>query len=177
MKTRPLFRPRLLDVFTRPYERSDLGADVMAGITVGLIALPLALALGIASIPVGTQTPFGAAEKMEDAMQRIGTLPRVLNSPAPSGECDERHSPQRAGKHRGAHATRPGCRHFERSTPPTARNAAQSRLLSRWSGARISAPRLTMRCYARIRCWPKAAIPSGRHEQGRMKSPAPVWRT
>ena len=50
----------------------------MAGITVGLIALPLALALGIASIPVGTQTPFGAAEKMEDAMQRIGTLPRVL---------------------------------------------------------------------------------------------------
>ena len=30
----------------------------MAGITVGLIALPLALALGIASIPAGTQTPY-----------------------------------------------------------------------------------------------------------------------
>ena len=30
----------------------------MAGVTVGLIALPLALALGIASIPVGTQTPY-----------------------------------------------------------------------------------------------------------------------
>lgn len=32
----------------------------MAGITVGLIALPLALALGIASIPPGTATPFPA---------------------------------------------------------------------------------------------------------------------
>ena len=30
----------------------------MAGVTVGLIALPLALALGIASIPAGTQTPY-----------------------------------------------------------------------------------------------------------------------
>ena len=30
----------------------------MAGITVGLIALPLALALGIASVPAGTQTPY-----------------------------------------------------------------------------------------------------------------------
>jgi SulP family sulfate permease len=32
--------------------------EVMAGITVGLIALPLALALGIASIPPGTQTSY-----------------------------------------------------------------------------------------------------------------------
>ena len=53
-----LFRPRLLEIFNQPYGRSDLLADVMAGITVGLIALPLALALGIASIPAGTQTPY-----------------------------------------------------------------------------------------------------------------------
>ena len=60
MKTRsdtfnakPLFRPRLLEIFKQPYGRSDLLADVMAGITVGLIALPLALALGIASVPSG----------------------------------------------------------------------------------------------------------------------------
>jgi sulfate permease, SulP family len=58
MKNRPLFRPRLLDVFIQPYGRSELVADVMAGITVGLIALPLALALGIASIPAGMQTPY-----------------------------------------------------------------------------------------------------------------------
>ena len=58
MKNRSLFRPRLLEIFTRPYGRSDLLADVMAGVTVGLIALPLALALGIASIPPGTQTPY-----------------------------------------------------------------------------------------------------------------------
>jgi SulP family sulfate permease len=32
----------------------------MAGLTVGLIALPLALALGIASVPVGAATPFPA---------------------------------------------------------------------------------------------------------------------
>lgn len=34
--------------------------DTMSGITVGLIALPLALALGVASIPAGTATPFPA---------------------------------------------------------------------------------------------------------------------
>src|SRR5262245_11461313 len=53
-----LFHPRLLEIFDRPYGRSALVADVMAGVTVGLIALPLALALGIASIPAGTQTPY-----------------------------------------------------------------------------------------------------------------------
>jgi sulfate permease, SulP family len=53
-----LFRPRLLDIFNQPYGWSDFLADLMAGITVGLIALPLALALGIASIPAGTQTPY-----------------------------------------------------------------------------------------------------------------------
>jgi SulP family sulfate permease len=53
-----LFRPRLLEIFNQPYRRSDLLADVMAGITVGLIAFPLALALGIASVPGGTQTPY-----------------------------------------------------------------------------------------------------------------------
>jgi sulfate permease, SulP family len=53
-----LFRPRLLEIFNQPYGRSDLLADVMAGITVGLIALPLALALGIASVPGGTQTAY-----------------------------------------------------------------------------------------------------------------------
>lgn len=65
MKTRsdtfdakPLFRPRLLEIFNQPYGRSDLLADVMAGITVGFIALPLALALGIASVPSGTGTPY-----------------------------------------------------------------------------------------------------------------------
>lgn len=54
------FHPRLLDVFREGYSTRDLSADLLAGITVGLIALPLALALGIASVPPGAQTPLPA---------------------------------------------------------------------------------------------------------------------
>jgi SulP family sulfate permease len=54
----PRFRPRLLSLLRQGYGRPQLLADVLAGITVGLIALPLALALGVASIPGGTTTPF-----------------------------------------------------------------------------------------------------------------------
>jgi len=42
------FRPRLLDVL-RGYTRERFGADVGAGITVGIVALPLAMAFAIAS--------------------------------------------------------------------------------------------------------------------------------
>lgn len=42
------------------YGRADLGHDLMAGLTVGMIALPLALALGIACVPSGVVTPFPA---------------------------------------------------------------------------------------------------------------------
>jgi len=55
-----VFKPRLLEIFSGKYTRADLGSDVMAGLTVGLIALPLALALGIASVPAGAATPFPA---------------------------------------------------------------------------------------------------------------------
>jgi SulP family sulfate permease len=55
---RPVFRPRLFDILRRGYGIRDFGADAMAGVTVGLIALPLALALGIASVPAGVASPF-----------------------------------------------------------------------------------------------------------------------
>jgi MFS superfamily sulfate permease-like transporter len=42
------FRPRLLDAL-RGYQRSQLPADIGAGITVGIVALPLAMAFAIAS--------------------------------------------------------------------------------------------------------------------------------
>ena len=42
------FRPRLVDSL-KTYRGSDLPADISAGITVGVVALPLAMAFGIAS--------------------------------------------------------------------------------------------------------------------------------
>ncbi|UTH72889.1 SulP family inorganic anion transporter [Chromobacterium sp. IIBBL 290-4] len=42
------FRPRLLDTL-RHYDRKQLRADLMAGATVGIVALPLAMAFAIAS--------------------------------------------------------------------------------------------------------------------------------
>ncbi|MGB7649573.1 MAG: SulP family inorganic anion transporter, partial [Gallionella sp.] len=42
------FRPRLIDAL-RGYNRTRFAADVTAGITVGVIALPLAIAFAIAS--------------------------------------------------------------------------------------------------------------------------------
>jgi len=53
------FRPRSLELL-RGYSREKLAGDLMGGVTVGLIALPLALALGVASIPAGTTMPFPA---------------------------------------------------------------------------------------------------------------------
>lgn len=45
----PAFRPRLFDTL-RGCGREDPARDVTAGFTVGMIALPLALAFGIASV-------------------------------------------------------------------------------------------------------------------------------
>ena len=42
------FRPRLVDSL-KGYRREDFVADMSAGITVGIVALPLAMAFGIAS--------------------------------------------------------------------------------------------------------------------------------
>jgi SulP family sulfate permease len=48
MQALHFFRPRLLDSL-HGYNRSKLGQDVAAGITVGIVALPLAMAFAIAS--------------------------------------------------------------------------------------------------------------------------------
>ncbi|WFB35109.1 SulP family inorganic anion transporter [Kiritimatiellota bacterium B12222] len=57
---KPLFHPRLLDVFSGKISDFSWSTEILSGLTVGLIALPLALALGIASIPQGSITPFPA---------------------------------------------------------------------------------------------------------------------
>lgn len=54
----PRFRPRSLELFGRGRAPFSLGSEITAGVTVGLIALPLALALGIASVPAGAETPL-----------------------------------------------------------------------------------------------------------------------
>jgi SulP family sulfate permease len=54
------YRPKSLELLSGRFTAGDLGRDVMAGLTVGMIALPLALALGIASVPAGQATPFPA---------------------------------------------------------------------------------------------------------------------
>ena len=43
------FTPKLVTVFREGYRFSDLRADAIAGLTVAIVALPLAMALGIAS--------------------------------------------------------------------------------------------------------------------------------
>src|SRR5262245_21218767 len=42
------FRPKLLDAL-KNYSRDDFAADLIAGLTVGVVALPLAMAFAIAS--------------------------------------------------------------------------------------------------------------------------------
>src|SRR5881227_209016 len=48
MKEAVLFRPKLLETL-KGYSRQDFIADLTAGVTVGIVALPLAMAFGIAS--------------------------------------------------------------------------------------------------------------------------------
>ena len=54
------FQPRTLVLLRQPYGRKQALTDSLSGVTVGLIALPLALALGVASMPPGAVTPFPA---------------------------------------------------------------------------------------------------------------------
>ena len=43
-----MFRPKLVDTL-KNYDRHQFGKDLMAGLIVGIVALPLAIAFGIAS--------------------------------------------------------------------------------------------------------------------------------
>jgi len=49
MANDPLYRPALLRCLRAGYTRKDLLADVLAGLLVGVVALPLSIGLAIAS--------------------------------------------------------------------------------------------------------------------------------
>src|SRR2546428_8437376 len=49
MKLPEAFTPKLITAFREGYGRAELRADLIAGLTVAVVALPLAMALGIAS--------------------------------------------------------------------------------------------------------------------------------
>ncbi len=57
-RDRKIFRPRALEIFAAKHPSTAWQKDIFAGATVGLIALPLSLALGMASVPPGTSTPL-----------------------------------------------------------------------------------------------------------------------
>lgn len=58
MPTPTIFRPKLFTTL-RGYTLAQLGRDCSAGVTVGLIAIPLAIAFGIASIPESVAAEAG----------------------------------------------------------------------------------------------------------------------
>ena len=51
MKWRIHFRPKLVDVLKEGYSRKQFNTDLISGIIVGLMAIPLAIGFGIASVP------------------------------------------------------------------------------------------------------------------------------
>ena len=57
----PRYLPKSIVYFRRGYDRKTLLGDVLAGITVGIIALPLAMAFGIASIPESAASAAGVS--------------------------------------------------------------------------------------------------------------------
>jgi SulP family sulfate permease len=61
MKWRIPFRPKLVSVLKEGYTRAQFRADFFSGIIVGLMAIPLAIGFGIASIPAGTASPVSPA--------------------------------------------------------------------------------------------------------------------
>jgi SulP family sulfate permease len=61
LPTGPLnFKPKSFGLLLHGYSRAQALTDSLSGVTVGLIALPLALALGVASLPQGLVTPVPA---------------------------------------------------------------------------------------------------------------------
>ena len=57
----PRYLPQSIAILRQGYDRRQFVGDLMAGVTVGVIALPLAMAFGIASIPEGVAKAAGVS--------------------------------------------------------------------------------------------------------------------
>src|SRR6185295_15564534 len=57
----PRYLPKSIVYLRRGYDRRLLVGDIVAGITVGIIALPLAMAFGIASVPESVAEAAGVS--------------------------------------------------------------------------------------------------------------------
>ncbi len=58
------FQPKLLEILRSGYSRKQLGNDIIAGLIVGLLAVPLAISFGIASIPFSPPAGFPSPAAM-----------------------------------------------------------------------------------------------------------------
>ncbi|MDR1146986.1 MAG: SulP family inorganic anion transporter [Verrucomicrobiales bacterium] len=61
MNWRIAFHPKLVEVLRAGYTRRQFRADFASGIVVGLMAIPLAIGFGIASLPAGAETAVSPA--------------------------------------------------------------------------------------------------------------------
>jgi SulP family sulfate permease len=65
-----LFTPKLITIFREGYTASHLRADAIAGLTVAIVALPLSMAIAIASGASPAQGLYTAIRRPGDAAPR-----------------------------------------------------------------------------------------------------------
>jgi MFS superfamily sulfate permease-like transporter len=83
--TQHLYRPKLLSTLAEGYGAQALRRDAVAGLTVAVVALPLSMAIGVASgigLILAALVAAPPAVHVETLGSRFGDLPRGLPAPA-----------------------------------------------------------------------------------------------
>lgn len=124
---RDLYTPKLVTVLREGYGLAVLQADAISGLTVAIVALPLSMAIAIASADRAKRRPydptlasdpdivdyrisgaffFGAAGAVAAALDRIGEQPRFRDRRL--GRADDRHDGRRDDRSFAGRAVRQG---------------------------------------------------------------------